>query len=94
MRQETPHLPARRRDEATPSPNEQSGTPGLMTVVHAMLVGIPAAYAACHSVLITLITGAVAFGVVLLWRWIRLSPNPPKKIRKGDCTLEPLRDTY
>ncbi|MGI5232557.1 hypothetical protein [Actinoallomurus sp. CA-142502] len=71
MQQETPQPSVQQRDGTAPSSNEHVSTPGLMAVVNAMLVGVPAAYAASRSVLITVITGAIAFGVVLMWRWIR-----------------------
>lgn len=68
MQQESPYLPAEPRNGAAPS-SEQA--PGLMTVVNAMLVGVPAAYVGSGSILVTVITAAVTFGVVLTWRWIR-----------------------
>jgi hypothetical protein len=60
-----------KRDDATQVAVQQGGTPGLMTMVNAMLVGVPAAYTATHSVVIAVITAAVTFGVILAWRWIR-----------------------
>ncbi|GLY80527.1 hypothetical protein Airi01_087940 [Actinoallomurus iriomotensis] len=71
MQQGFPHLPVKQRNDAAQPPNEPGGTPGLMTVVNAMLVGVPAAYAGSHSILVTAITAVVTLGVVLMWRWIR-----------------------
>ena len=71
MQQGSPHLPAKQRNDAAQSKNEQGGTPGLLTVVNAMLVGVPAAYAGSHSVLVTVITALVTLSVVLMWRWVR-----------------------
>jgi hypothetical protein len=71
MQRESDHPPVGRRNGGRPSENDHGGTPGLVAVVNAVLVGVPAAYAACHSVLITLVTAAVAFGIVLIWRRIQ-----------------------
>jgi len=71
MQQGSPYLPVEQRNDAAPPPNDPSGTPGLMTVVNAMLVGVPAAYVGSRSILVTVITAVVTLGVVLTWRWIR-----------------------